>query len=943
MIDRTNDSTGLPLPPDLAGLDAELSSLMIEERPSFGPELQAELENAWVAPAPGVRSRFRAHHAMAAAIGALLLIGVAAPQARAGLARLMPWSQPSEAEPVPVPERPATQPEATLPTPSPLVVALEDIEEPDVPPAVPEVGEAIRYDVVELSYPELLDRAWAQRTIRNQYPIELQEAGVGGLVTLRLWVAADGSVDQAQIEQGSGVSEFDRVALDMAPSLRFEPARRAGVPVGTWVNFDLAFEPSEDSPTPVAPSPIATPAPPEKVGYEFSEELFPGEYLTPPRTSFEGQELLRTALGDAVERGGPFDNLPALLRGDPPAGVGLTQWRRRAGILLENAMRSAPQNPAPALALARLRRKQGLRDEARRLYADAVWRSAADGLQVTRGFLAELFYEQGTIIQEQWLAWEDLGRITTSELKKIDCPGRFGSGDTRYASAQRLVGLNNVCPNEFRAMMNAGFEKSRSPKGESREIVHRSLAAALEAVPSHPGANVELLLDIAEQGRWGDVLKESQRFIWESRGHPHGIMLSGLALQRLGYPEEAMERFRVGLAALPAVEARSLQDIGALLPPARVGAYAALGDVGRAEMESDFWSTRDPILTTDVNERQVEHLARATYASLRYGDLDSEVAEVLLRYGTPSSVRTVGEGRDSRTVFWDYGAGAHVTFRRPATSRHMDLTPESVAYLQSLRDVFPERYGSSSLREVRDLPGLVSQFRMPRGGLEIEVHSAVPEKMFGGPSDSLHVSIFLVGEDEKVVSSSRQRVAAAPGRLDVRTWAGPHVRQVVLEIYDDRLGFLAALREPVGLDAVGGEDAKMSDLLFVEAADPEPSEVRRTAEWVSPLTEAASGETTVGVIFELYDLPEVDSSAPYSLQAYLEASDGTRVPLYICPSGAHEFRTTWRRRGDATVGLAEYVTLDLTEVEPGDYTLEIVVTLPRALDPVRSRRTLTVR
>lgn len=87
----------------------------------------------------------------------------------------------------------------------------------------------------------------------------------------------------------------------------------------------------------------------------------------------------------------------------------------------------------------------------------------------------------------------------------------------------------------------------------------------------------------------------------------------------------------------------------------------------------------------------------------------------------------------------------------------------------------------------------------------------------------------------------------------------------------------------------------------------------------------------------------MDSGTSYSLQAHLEASDGSRIPLYICPSGAHKFRTTWRRLGDATVGVAEYVTLDLTEIEAGDYTLEVVATLPRALDPVRSRRSLTIR
>ncbi len=936
MTDRPNDLSGLPLPPELAELDAELSSILIEERPSFAPELQAELENAWISPAP--RAGFRIRHAMAAAIGALLLVSVAAPQARAGLARLLPWSQPAEPEPV---EEPVTLPDVILPEPGPVTVSSDDSAEGAAVPSVPDFGTEVSFDFPDNTYPELLDRDRAERTIRSQYPIVLQEAGIGGLVTLRLWVASDGTVEQAQIERGSGVSAFDRVALDMAPNLRFDPARRFGVPVGTWVNFDLAFEPSEDSPAPSPPSPIATPAPPESMGFEFSEELFPGEYLTPPPTLFEGRELLREALDGAIETGGPLENLGAVLEGEPPLGFGLTQWRSDVAEALEAAMRSSPWNPAPALALARIRRKQGLRDESRRLYADGILRAEANSHDVSPAFRAELHYEHGTIVQEQWLAWEHLGRIATSDLKSIDCRVASGYADTRYASAEPLMGLNNLCPTEFREVMTQGFEETRPAAGESRDDVLRSLSAAVEAVPSHPGANIELLLDYADRGRWGDLLKESQRFIWKSRGNPHGMLLSGLALQRLGYPEEAMERFRVALDALPAVEAQRLRDIGALLPLSRVSAYAAMSDARRLETENAFWGTRDPILTTEVNEREAEHFARAAYAILRLGDLDSEAAEVLLRYGSPTVVRTMGQGADLRTVFWDYGTGSNVTFRRPATSRHMDLTPESAAYLRSLKDILPDRYGSVAHREVRDLPGLVSQFRMPRGGLEVEVHSAVPAKMFGGPSDSLHVSIFLLGENEQVVSSSRQLVAAAQGHLGLRTWAGSDARQVVVEIYDDRLGFLAALREPVGLATLAGGDPRISDLLLVEAGSPEPSEVRRTAPWVSPLGQPISDDATVGVMFELYDLPADESS--YSVQANLVSEDGSRVPLYVSPAGAREFRTTWRRRSDATVGVTEYVTVDLTDLEPGDYALEIVATLPRSLEPVRSRRSLTVR
>ena len=358
-----------------------------------------------------------------------------------------------------------------------------------------------------------------------------------------------------------------------------------------------------------------------------------------------------------------------------------------------------------------------------------------------------------------------LGRIATPRLGAIECRGISGGDGGRFASAQRLIGLNNLCPDEFRRLRAEAFEAIGPSKGESRDDVLRFLEAAAEAVPSHAGANVEILLGLADQGRWADLLKRSQRFIWESQGHPHGVLLSGLALQRLGYPEEAMERFQAGFEAVPEGEARRYKDIGVLLPPAREVAYRTMSADERGDVEEAFWGGRDPILITAVNEREVEHFARAIYAALRFGEQSPDAVEVLLRYGHPGSAWAVGEGRGMRTVFWDYGAGSHVTFRSPATSRRMQLTPESVSYLRSLKEIVPERYGTGALREVRDLDGLVSQFRAADGKLEIEVHSAVPDEMYGGPSDSLHVAIYALDERGHVLSSSRGRVPAAPGAL----------------------------------------------------------------------------------------------------------------------------------------------------------------------------------
>ena len=96
---------------------------------------------------------------------------------------------------------------------------------------------------------------------------------------------------------------------------------------------------------------------------------------------------------------------------------------------------------------------------------DGILRAEANSHEVSQGFLAELYYEQGMIIQEQWLAWEHLGHIAASELRKIDCRVASGYADTRYVTAEPLMGLNNLCPIEFREIMTRGFQETGPAEG----------------------------------------------------------------------------------------------------------------------------------------------------------------------------------------------------------------------------------------------------------------------------------------------------------------------------------------------------------------------------------------------------------------------------------------------------------------------------------------------
>ncbi|GBD31968.1 MAG: hypothetical protein KatS3mg081_2316 [Gemmatimonadales bacterium] len=67
------------------------------------------------------------------------------------------------------------------------------------------------------------------------YPRDMFEQQVEGVVVLRLYVTAEGNVvpESTRIAEASGYPELDSAALRGVESMRFAPARRNGQPVGT--------------------------------------------------------------------------------------------------------------------------------------------------------------------------------------------------------------------------------------------------------------------------------------------------------------------------------------------------------------------------------------------------------------------------------------------------------------------------------------------------------------------------------------------------------------------------------------------------------------------------------------------------------------------------------------------------------------------------------------
>ena len=68
-----------------------------------------------------------------------------------------------------------------------------------------------------------------------EYPVELYEQQVEGVVLLHLYITETGGIvpESTRVSEGSGYPELDSAAFRGVDQLRFAPARQDGIPIAT--------------------------------------------------------------------------------------------------------------------------------------------------------------------------------------------------------------------------------------------------------------------------------------------------------------------------------------------------------------------------------------------------------------------------------------------------------------------------------------------------------------------------------------------------------------------------------------------------------------------------------------------------------------------------------------------------------------------------------------
>lgn len=138
---------------------------------------------------------------------------------------------------------PAPQ-EVQTPEPSPQQAAPESRPVPPVAPAA-ELAQAAALPSAEIYFrgSELDERATPLNDVNLVYPEAALDAGQSGTVTLRLKIDHLGVLRDAAVVDAQPAGVFEKAALDAVRELKFRPALRNGVPVGSVKTIEVPFHP----------------------------------------------------------------------------------------------------------------------------------------------------------------------------------------------------------------------------------------------------------------------------------------------------------------------------------------------------------------------------------------------------------------------------------------------------------------------------------------------------------------------------------------------------------------------------------------------------------------------------------------------------------------------------------------------------------------------------
>jgi hypothetical protein len=422
--------------------------------------------------------------------------------------------------------------------------------------------------------------------------------------------------------------------------------------------------------------------------------------------------------------------------------------------------------------------------------------------------------------------------------------------------------------------------------------------------------------------------------------------LLGYALHGAGDYIAADSAFDSALSLLSDRERARWTDLSAMLEGGDARRYARLGDAERATFEARFWWLADPLYILDGNDRRTEHFARHVIDRLqdRAGSTDgiswgSDLRELLIRYGSPAGWERVRDripGMHDRRIITRYPSGgrrfvpsaAYVTAPHEIPPDGWDLNP------RRSRSGYAPAYVDSVLP-------LEHQLAVFRRGDSVRVVASFPaSKDSLGRLQAGDAALRFAYDEDDFSQVVRPQAGDGVNVLDLLALARPGV--VAVETFAPEARVAARARYGLHLDPQPPDQRTLSDLLLLSRADSLADALDSVLPLALPSHRIAAGDQ-VGVFWEMYGLSAIPE--PYSLSIQLLDRNAGALRRLGVRMGVLEERTPlavrWREDSGGQEVVARAFSIDMPEVAPGRYTLQLGITFPNR-DPIHASRDIEI-
>lgn len=481
------------------------------------------------------------------------------------------------------------------------------------------------------------------------------------------------------------------------------------------------------------------------------------------------------------------------------------------------------------------------------------------------------------------------------------------------------------------------------PVQKARRDLLARLAVAAADFPGDAwvaGQRVRYLLE-AEQGAEAvDAARECRSGWW-------CLALEGYALHGAGDYEGADAAFARALREMPERERRRWSDLSVLLDASEVRSYRRIPEAERAAFEERFWWMAKPLYLLPGNEARSEHYSRHVLDRLqdRAKSTDgivwgSDLRELLLRYGWPAGwerIRPSNFSRQTDGMVSRYPRGSRSFLPSPrvvadpagiaAAEWELNAKRARVSYAPAYTPAFAELEHQVGVFTRGDSVVVVAAFDTRSDTLFAEVQE-------------LEAGLFLLRDERSAPAMVHGLVSGGDGSFSLTSTPGPTL--LSLEVRAPAEKRAARARFGTTLTAIPPHGLALSDVIVLSSTESLPASLAEAVPSARGSLRLRPEERIV-LFWEVYGLTARD---PFSVGIVMVNENrgllrrlGERMGMV---RQVNPVRVRWQEASETEEPvLPRALELEIPQVSPGHYRIELTVTVP-GREPLTASRVVEV-